>query len=153
MRNPSNLHNLVQGVKSLLFGQRIDTAEVMAMCDYLDPAGWLPRPQVTLENLGTSTAGLFDLDSNTIRLNPLAGDDIRKVAAHEARHWWQYHVGWLDYDGTHVWWQWERHLPGYEIHRLVRFGTAEEYFNLPWERDAEDFANEYLGHLAKTLAA
>lgn len=136
-----------------IFRQRLDVANVMLICDHLEPAGWFPRPQVRLEVLDWYVAGQFNINNNTVQLNPEACENLHKVAAHEVRHWWQHHAGWLAWDGEWVWWQGERRLLGSEVDYLVRHGTEEEYFRLPWERDAEDFANEYMRHLAKTLAA
>lgn len=129
---------------------------VLDICDYLDPAGWYPRPEVAVlsQEYTQYADGQYSYTRNTVCYCPrLADDRLWHVLAHETRHWWQFHVGWLDTQSGEVWWQGWRCMSVGEVQMLVAWGNGAAYNCLPWERDAEDFANEYMGHLAKTLAA
>lgn len=129
--------------------------DVADICDYLDPAIWYPRPTAAVGLDLTGATGHYTTERNHIFISLMVSQDTyMDVLAHEVRHWWQYHAKWLCIcPDNWVWWQGERHTQYSVVKLLATTGSVEDYYRLPWERDAEDFANEYRGHLAKTLAA
>lgn len=114
----------------------------------LDPDGEFTRPRLVSYIMQTA----FDANQNIISIceSSLFGHSIESAIAHELRHWWQYNAGKISFFiqfGNECTGDWD----GITVSKLCL--THEDYCQLPWEKDANEYAAEVCTRLLNRSAA